>query len=68
MLIIHHRRNTVKLIKETPKEFGIEIDIRSDKNELIVHHDPYTNGIQLKELLKYYNHKLLILNVKEEGL
>ena len=68
MLIIHHRRNTIKLIKDTPKEFGIEIDIRSNQNQLIVHHDPYTNGIKLQDLLKYYKHKLLILNVKEEGL
>ena len=68
MLIIHHRRNTIELIRETPKEFGIEIDIRSDKNELIVHHDPYENGIKFKKLIKYFNHKFLILNVKEEGL
>ena len=68
MLIIHHRRNSIELINQTPKNFGVEIDIRTYKNELIVNHEPYENGIKLMELLKFYNHQFLILNTKEEGL
>ena len=68
MLIIHHRRNNIDLINKTPLNFGVEIDIRTYKNELIVNHEPYENGIKLRELLSFYNHKFLILNTKEEGL
>ncbi len=68
MLIIHHRRNSIELINQTQINFGVEIDIRTYKNELIVNHEPYEDGIKLMELLKFYNHKFLILNTKEEGL
>ena len=31
-------------------------------------HDPYKKGVLLKEWLEFYDHSLLILNVKEDGL
>lgn len=68
MLIIHHRRNTVDLISSTNRKYGVEIDIRSSDNELIIHHDPYQKGALLKDWLKHYRHMGLILNIKEEGL
>lgn len=68
MLIIHHRRNSSELLKKTPTSFGVEIDVRSDRDKLIVQHDPYIGGITLNELLQDYRHQLLVVNVKEEGL
>ncbi len=68
MIIVDHRRNTTELLRLTPNNYGIEIDIRSSNNTLIVHHDPFEEGIALEDLLREYNHSLLILNVKEEGL
>ena len=68
MLIIHHRRNNIDLISKTPSHYGVEIDIRSYKDELIVSHNPLCKGIKLRELLNYFNHKFLIINIKEEGL
>ncbi len=68
MLVIHHRRNTIKMLIETDFKFGVEVDIRSFKNNLVVHHEPFINGILFEEWLRNYNHKFLILNVKEEGL
>ena len=68
MQIIQHRRNSSKLLQKTPLSFGVEIDVRSHKNELIVQHDPYIDGVTLNELLKDYRHRLLVVNVKEEGL
>ena len=68
MLIIHHRRNTKKLLDKTNYNYGLEIDIRSFKNDLVLSHDPYINGESFDEWLKYYNHKFLVLNIKEEGL
>ncbi len=68
MIIISHRRNTIKQITETPEEYGAEIDIRTNGNNLVIHHEPYEEGTCLMEWLAHYKHKLLILNVKEEGL
>lgn len=68
MLIIHHRRNTRALLESTPASFGIEIDVRSSNNELIVQHDPFVEGVPLDVLLKGYRHSLLVVNIKEEGL
>ncbi len=68
MLIISHRINTIDLLKTTPKNFGVEIDIRSFGEELIVNHDPFVQGENLLDWIEFYNHKFLILNVKEEGL
>ena len=68
MEIIVHRRNTINDLKYTPKEFGVEVDIRSDKERLIIHHDPFHKGDYFEDWIKLYQHGTLILNVKEEGL
>ncbi|MEM6450149.1 MAG: phosphatidylinositol-specific phospholipase C/glycerophosphodiester phosphodiesterase family protein [Cyanobacteria bacterium P01_D01_bin.105] len=68
MLIIHHRRNTLKLLAETHPRYGVEVDIRSDGSQLIVHHEPFKNAVGLEEWLQGYKHRLVILNTKEEGL
>lgn len=68
MLIVHHRRNTVELLKDTDNAFGVEIDIRSYKDKLILHHDPFVDSVTFEDWLVHYNHKFLILNTKEEGL
>lgn len=68
MIIICHRVNTVHKLKKTNKEYGIEIDLRSFGNKIIIHHDPFLKGIHFKDWIKNFNHKYLILNVKEEGL
>ena len=68
MLRILHRVNSKKELLNTPREFGVEIDIRSNKENLYLHHDPFMNGEDLKGWLEGYNHSGLILNVKEEGL
>ncbi len=68
MIKIAHRINTSKELKNIPVEFGVEIDIRTCGYDLILHHDPYTDGEKLVNWLKSFQHKFLILNVKEEGL
>lgn len=68
MIKIIHRVNEINHLKKIPNIYGLEIDIRSQKNELILHHDPFKQGTLFKKWLKYYDHKFLILNVKEEGL
>jgi hypothetical protein len=68
MQIIAHRINTKKMLEKTSIDFGVEVDIRSDGKNLIIHHDPMTQGEYFKDWILAYNHGTLILNVKEEGL
>jgi hypothetical protein len=68
MKIIAHRRNTVEELRATPHEHGVEVDIRSQGERLIIHHDPFVPGVDFVEWLGHYRHGTLILNVKEEGL
>tara|TARA_B100000575_G_scaffold10020_1_gene7378 strand:- start:3357 stop:3947 length:591 start_codon:yes stop_codon:yes gene_type:complete len=68
MIKIAHRINKISQIKKTPTEYGLEIDIRTYQNNLVLHHDPFKKGISFKKWLNYYKHNFLILNVKEEGL
>lgn len=68
MKIIYHRRNTLEMLLSTDPRFGVEVDIRSHGDRLIIHHDPCRPGEDFKKWLDAYEHKTLILNVKEEGL
>lgn len=68
MKLIAHRRNTVAELRATPREYGVEVDIRSYGDRLIVHHEPYQAGEPFDAWIAEYHHGTLILNVKEEGL
>jgi len=68
MIIIKHRVNTIKQLKKTSINFGVEIDLRSDLKNIYLHHNPFMGGEKFDKWLKYFKHKLLVLNVKEEGL
>ena len=68
MKIIRHRRNTHEELKETSTDHGVEIDIRSQGDSLVLHHEPYEFGTSFEDWLKNFRHGTLILNVKEEGL
>ena len=66
MEIIIHRVNNLSKLKYIPTNYGIEIDVRDFKNDLILSHDPFKNGEKLKNFLKHYNHGTLIINIKSE--
>lgn len=66
--LIAHRRNTIEALQATPVAHGIEVDLRSQGGDLIIHHDPFTQGERFESWLEHYRHGTLILNVKEEGL
>jgi hypothetical protein len=68
MKLISHRRNTIQDLNATPKNYGVEVDIRSRGEQLIIHHDPFVDGEPFEEWIGAYQHGTLILNVKEEGL
>jgi hypothetical protein len=68
MHIIQHRINTASALKTLDPCYGAEIDLRSNGQDIILHHDPYKDGPRFEDWLKNYCHGTLILNVKEEGL
>ena len=68
MEIIIHRVNKIKEIKNIKPTFGTEIDIRSQGGEIILSHDPFVKGDKLDDYLDEYNHGILVLNIKEDGI
>jgi len=68
MKLISHRCNTVSELLAMDSKYGIEVDIRSEGDRLIIHHDPCVAGESFDEWIDAYRHRTLVLNVKEEGL
>lgn len=68
MQIIAHRKNTLIELEATPSRYGIEMDIRSCGNRLIVAHEPFVEAVSFDEWITHFHHKTLILNIKEEGI
>jgi len=66
MEYIAHRINTIDELKNIPKEFGVELDLRDHEDRLILQHDPFKDGEDFEEYLKHYNHGTMILNIKSE--
>jgi hypothetical protein len=66
--IISHRVNNLNKLKNTSEYFGVEIDIRTFKNKLILNHDPFLDGLNFETFIKIYDHSFLIINIKEEGI
>jgi hypothetical protein len=68
MKLIAHRRNTLAELAATPPELGVEVDLRSYGDRLVLHHDAMVPGEDFDAWIRAYHHGTLILNVKEEGL
>jgi hypothetical protein len=66
MEYIAHRINTISELKNIPKNYGIEIDLRDYGNRLILQHEPFLDGENFEDYLKYYDHGTMILNIKSE--
>lgn len=66
MQYIAHRINTIEELKQIPKEYGVELDLRDYGERLILQHDPFKDGEDFEEYLKHYNHGTMILNIKSE--
>jgi hypothetical protein len=67
MEFIAHRINTINELLATPKEFGVEVDLRDYGESLVLQHDPFRDGENFEEYLNHFNHGTLILNIKSEG-
>lgn len=66
MEFIAHRINTVEELKNVPVAYGVELDLRDNGDRLILQHDPFKDGEDFEEYLKYYAHGTMILNIKSE--
>ena len=62
------RANKIKDLNKISENFGAEIDIRTSGSNLILSHDPFVKGDTLENYLENYNHKTLVLNLKEAGI
>lgn len=63
-----HRVNDVDGLEKTPTHHGVEIDIRTFGERLILNHEPKRDGVLLDTYLEHFHHGTLIFNPKEEGL
>ena len=69
MRIYQHRINTIEQLRSVPTNLGVEIDVRSDGDSLVLSHDPFMRGLVLfDDWLTNYRHNGIIVNIKEEGL
>ena len=68
MIFIKHRVNSISDLKKTNTEFGVEIDLRSEKNNIYLHHDPFKKGETFERSIKKFKHRKIVLNYKEERL
>ena len=44
MKLIAHRRNTLNELLASPTKYGVEVDIRSYGDKLVIDHDPFIAG------------------------
>ncbi len=63
-----HRVNTIDRMNSVPKSYGLEVDLRSEGDKIILHHNPFETGPAFEDFLKNYSHNGLILNCKTEGI
>jgi hypothetical protein len=68
VIVVRHRCNTRDELRRTPSRLGVEVDVRSRGSDLVLHHDPFAGGERLDDWIADYRQRLLVLNVKEEGL
>jgi hypothetical protein len=66
--IIRHRVNTKSDLSLLDVNLGVELDLRTHDNSIVLNHEPFENGELLKHFLNGYGHSTCILNTKEDGL
>lgn len=68
MIVVAHRVNTPTQLKQVPREYGVEFDVREGPDGVVVTHDPWTESVPLDIFLDSYNHAFAIVNIKSEGI
>ena len=68
MRVYRHRVNTVAELEAVAPTMGIELDLRSSGDRVIVTHDPFTEGPTIEEYFPHIGGRPCIFNVKCEGI
>tara|TARA_Y100000590_G_scaffold470159_1_gene662401 strand:- start:4665 stop:5264 length:600 start_codon:yes stop_codon:yes gene_type:complete len=68
MELIAHRINKIKDLKNLPRKYGTEIDLRAKGSKIILNHNPFSSGDNFEDYLANYKHGTLVLNIKESGI
>ena len=68
MKVYKHRVNTKSALGTVQPIFGVEIDLRTKSDALILAHDAFAQGELFEDWLSAWRDQPLILNVKEDAL
>ena len=63
-----HRVNTIDALRALPLDVGLEFDLRSDGDDVLVTHDPFTTGPRIEDFFPHIGPRPCIFNVKCEGI
>ncbi len=67
MEMIAHRINTLDQLRQVPREYGVELDIRDGADgRIYMQHEPFAPGEDFESYLREYRHGTMIVNVKSE--
>ena len=68
-IYIAHQQNKLKKLKTLLDNNirGIEIDLRSDRNKVIISHDPFLNGLDFFKTVKKLKNFFVIVDMKSTG-
>ena len=67
-LPVVHRVNTSEHLRRVPTHWGVEVDLRDNGRHVVLNHEPFGGGERLEDYLRSFRHRLLILNIKSEGI
>lgn len=65
---IAHRILDFKSLKNIPKDIGIEFDVHSYGENLVITHDAFCDGIHFEQFIGKTDNRFLAVNIKEEGI
>lgn len=71
MEYIIHRVNNLDKLSKINKDYGVEVDVIYEKNQLLLKHSPFDTSsglVSLEDFLKVYDNKRIIINVKTSGI
>lgn len=68
MRLYRHRVNTIDALDRLPADLGLELDLRSSGDDVLVTHDPFTDGPRIEEFFPRIGRRPCIFNVKCEGI
>ena len=68
-IYVAHRQNSLKNLKSLIDDNikGVEIDLRTNRNKIIISHDPFLNGPEFVKNIKILKNFFLIIDFKSTG-